>query len=259
MAARRHARSRSADDEGRQIVCFHDANLARVPANVDEQTKKLGVEKLPLAELQKLDVGSFRGPQYAGQRIPTLESILAEMRGHPERLLYLDIKTVDLDQLAELVREVWRRAAVIFTTDALRADSGLEEADSRIADAALERRHGRGRGECSPRKWTTCASRTSTASRHLQIHVHVGDLASDEPFDPSSQFLRTLGEELKSRGIVFQVLPWECSDPRAYEKLLALGAESFATDYPEVTLDAVQDFPRQEIIERSRQNSDPGD
>ena len=58
---------------------------------------------------------------------------------------------------------------------------------------------------------------------YLQIHVHVGDLASDEPFKPRSEFLRTLGKELKSRGIVFQVLPWECSDQRAYEKLLGVG------------------------------------
>jgi hypothetical protein len=54
--------------------------------------------------------------------------------------------------------------------------------------------------------------------------------------------LRSLGKELKSRGIVFQVLPWECADQRAYEKLLALGAESFATDYPEVTLNAARSF-----------------
>jgi hypothetical protein len=75
---------------------------------------------------------------------------------------------------------------------------------------------------------------------HLQVHVRVGDLSSDEPFMPRSEFVRSLGSELKSRGVVFQVLPWECSDQRAYEKLLALGVESFATDYPEVTLRAVR-------------------
>ena len=88
----------------------------------------------------------------------------------------------------------------------------------------------------------TCASRISTASRTCKFTCTCGDLASDEPFNPRSEFLRTLGKELKSRGIVFQVLPWECADPRAYEKLLALGAESFATDYPEVTLNAVKKF-----------------
>ena len=70
-----------------KIVCFHDAKLDRCRRTHDEKTKKLGVEKLTFADLQKLDVGSFRGKQYAGQRIPLLASILAEMRGRPERLL----------------------------------------------------------------------------------------------------------------------------------------------------------------------------
>jgi hypothetical protein len=73
---------------------------------------------------------------------------------------------------------------------------------------------------------------------HLQVHVHVGDMNSSEPFTPSSSFIKKLGPELKSRGIVFQVLPWECSDQRAFDKLLDLGVASFATDYPEVALRA---------------------
>src|SRR5882757_741919 len=87
----------------KQIVCFHDGNLGRVPSNADAKTKKLSAEKLTLAELQKLDVGTFRGEQFAGERIPLVSSIFAKMQGHPERMLYLDIKTVDMDQLAELV------------------------------------------------------------------------------------------------------------------------------------------------------------
>src|ERR1700743_3572732 len=51
----------------KQIVCFHDTNLGRVPSNADKKTKKLSVEKLPYDELEKLDVGSFRGEQYAGE------------------------------------------------------------------------------------------------------------------------------------------------------------------------------------------------
>jgi hypothetical protein len=81
---------------------------------------------------------------------------------------------------------------------------------------------------------------------HLQVHVHVrvrvGDLQSDDPFTPSSAYLRGVGDELTGRGIVFQVLPWECADVRAYVRLLEVGAASFATDYPEVTLEAVEQF-----------------
>ena len=98
-------------------MCFHDASFNRVPADIDKKTKKLSVEKLTLAELQKLDVGSFRGSQYAGERIPTLESIFAKMQGHPERMLYLDIKTVDMDQLAELVHKYGLERQGIFTSE----------------------------------------------------------------------------------------------------------------------------------------------
>src|SRR3954464_8940388 len=41
-----------------KIVCFHDPNLKRVPYKIDESLKESSVEKLPLAEIQKLDVGS---------------------------------------------------------------------------------------------------------------------------------------------------------------------------------------------------------
>ena len=100
----------------KQIVCFHDGNLGRVPSNADKKTKKLSVEKLPYDELKKFDVGSFRGEQYAGERIPLVASLFAEMQGHPERMLYLDIKTVDMDQLAELVHKYGVERQGIFTS-----------------------------------------------------------------------------------------------------------------------------------------------
>lgn len=228
-----------------KIVCFHDAKLDRVPTNADEKTKKLGVEKLTLADLQKLDVGSFRGKQYAGQRIPLLASILAEMRGRPERLLYIDIKKIDLDQLAALIREFDAEKQCIFTTTHydLMQDwkKRVPESPTLLWNGSTEQERPN-HEQVLAKKMDDLRKQDFKGITYLQIHVFVGDLASDEPFTPRSEFLQTLGKELKSRGIVFQVLPWECSDPRAYDKLLALGAESFATDYPEVTLNAVRRF-----------------
>lgn len=221
-----------------KIVCFHDANFARVALNADAKTKQLGVEKLTLAELQKLDVGSFRGSQYSNQRIPTLASLLAEMHGHPERLLYIDIKKIDLDQLAALVHEYNVERQCIFTTTHYEL---MQDWKKRIPESPTLLWNG-GTEEELTKKMDGLRKEDFKGITYLQIHVHVANLASEEPFDPRSEFLRNLGQELKSRGIVFQVLPWECSDPRAYEKLLALGAESFATDYPEVTLKAVRSF-----------------
>src|SRR3954470_16032628 len=54
------------------IVCFHDPDFKRVPYKIGEALKESSVEKLPLAEVEKLDVGSFRAPEFAGQHIPVL-------------------------------------------------------------------------------------------------------------------------------------------------------------------------------------------
>jgi glycerophosphoryl diester phosphodiesterase len=220
------------------IVSFHDANLARVVSNIDETRKQLSIEKLPLSEVQLLEVGSFRGEEFAGQHVPTLASVLAEMRDRPERLLYLDIKTAQLEPLISLIREYGVERQVIFTTTHHRL---IRDWKRRVPESLTLLWNGGSEAELET-KLAAVRKTDFEGITHLQIHVHVGDLASDEPFMPRSGFLQALGQELKSRGIVFQVLPWECSDPRAYEKLLELGAESFATDYPEITLRAVKEF-----------------
>lgn len=53
------------------IVTMHDKTTQRT-AGVD-----LAVAQSTLAELRKLDVGAWKGPQYRGERIPTLAEVLA--------------------------------------------------------------------------------------------------------------------------------------------------------------------------------------
>ena len=55
----------------RRIVVIHDKDTKRT-AGVDRQ-----VNRMTLAELKTHDVGRYRGPQFAGERIPTLEEVLA--------------------------------------------------------------------------------------------------------------------------------------------------------------------------------------
>ncbi len=56
-----------------RIVVIHDGDTKRL-AGVD---KRVGDQTL--AELKALDVGRWKDPKWAGQRIPTLEEVLAEM------------------------------------------------------------------------------------------------------------------------------------------------------------------------------------
>ncbi|NMA47002.1 MAG: glycerophosphodiester phosphodiesterase [Lentisphaerae bacterium] len=58
----------SADGE---IVVMHDASVDRT------SNGKGAIAQMKLAELKKLDVGAWKGPEFAGERIPTLGEALA--------------------------------------------------------------------------------------------------------------------------------------------------------------------------------------
>lgn len=58
-----------------ELVVVHDADLSRVAGET------VAVADLSLAELRQIDVGRSFGPQFAGQRIPTLAEVLETLRG----------------------------------------------------------------------------------------------------------------------------------------------------------------------------------
>ncbi|MBD3671985.1 MAG: hypothetical protein HUJ26_00540 [Planctomycetaceae bacterium] len=83
------------------LVCIHDAT-------VDRTTNGTGkVSDLTLSEIRKLDAGSWFGPQFASEKVPTVEEVLklvAEYRLH-DVLIAVDLKAQsvgrDVVRLAE--------------------------------------------------------------------------------------------------------------------------------------------------------------
>ena len=68
-----------------EIVVIHDANTRRT-TGVDG-----AVMRLTLAELQKLDAGQWKGRQFAGETIPTLDEILAMIPAG--KRLFIELKS----------------------------------------------------------------------------------------------------------------------------------------------------------------------
>ncbi len=67
-----------------RIVCIHDKTTKRT-GGVD-----LTVSETESSRLRELDVGSFKGPQFAGEQIPLLTEVLATVP--PGQRLFLEIK-----------------------------------------------------------------------------------------------------------------------------------------------------------------------
>jgi glycerophosphoryl diester phosphodiesterase len=217
-------------------VAFHDNNFARLAPDAPARMRDLRVNDLTWKDIAGLDVGSYTGEQFRGQRIPRLDDILRAMAGRPERLLYMDVKDVNVQLLADIARghRVTRQLILASTVyDHLLKWKFLVPDSMTLlwmggAEARLRERMDEFRAS------------SFEAITQLQIHVNVTDMAADDPFDPSSEFLREVGRELKSRGILFQSLPWGVAEVPVYHRLMDLGVESFATDEPEVTLEAAR-------------------
>jgi glycerophosphoryl diester phosphodiesterase len=223
------------------IVTFHDDNFARVVRGADAALKKKGVADLTWDELSKLDVGAYKGEQFQGRRVTTIGQAFEKMTGKPERHLYLDIKNVDLAQLANEVKQHKVEKQVVLAStkyDIIRKWKALVPESDTL--------HWMGGTEEALRKRIEDLKKTNFADiTQLQVHVRPKanvDPATKDAFAPSDAFLLEVGKELRARGIVYQSLPWGSTDPKVYWKLLDLGVMSFATDHPEITLDAVKRY-----------------
>lgn len=222
-------------------VAFHDGNFGRLVKGASADLKKKGVENLTWQELSVLDVGAWKGDAFAGQRVPRITDVFAAMRSRPDRLLYLDIKKVPLERLVALAREhgVERQLIQASTKyDEIRTWKTLSPTSRTLLWMS-------GTEEALAKRLEGLRAADFACVDQLQIHVKVGDLKAADPFTPSSAFLRSVGKELAKRNILFQTLPSGSSDPIVYHRLMDLGFNSFATDDPKTTVEAVKAYKRE--------------
>ncbi|MCE5218701.1 hypothetical protein LLH03_16940 [bacterium] len=80
-----------------EVIVLHDDNLQRVASD----SRK--VADMTLAEVRKVDVGSWKGARFAGEKIPTLREVLELLRG--KQRLNIEIKAQGIaHRVVETVR-----------------------------------------------------------------------------------------------------------------------------------------------------------
>lgn len=130
---------RTADGE---VVVIHDGDTGRVAGT------KLPIARSSAEKLRKLDVGSFRGRQFVGEKLPLFSELLAAMPG--KGLVYIELKDRE-PGLAEAVAALVRRHGkgpeqvrfISFHADAVPGDEGTAAGIPRV----FSRRPVVGRGE----------------------------------------------------------------------------------------------------------------
>jgi glycerophosphoryl diester phosphodiesterase len=218
------------------IVAFHDENFSRILPG-EPQRKRQGVKDLSWAEVQKLDVGAWKGPAHKGQRVASMAQVFAVLAAHPERRVYVDIKNVDLAQLAKQAQDSRVARQLILASTIY---SVIRQWKQLAPDSSTLHWMGGTEAQLSSRLDDL---RKAGFADITQLQIHVRRTAPNaQTFTPSPSFLRRAGEELRSHGTLFQVLPYDVKEPETIWKLLDLGVASFATDYPDTMMKAVRDY-----------------
>jgi glycerophosphoryl diester phosphodiesterase len=216
------------------IVAFHDDTFQRILPDAPPERQAQGIGDLTWDEVSRLDIGAWKGPVFEGQRVPRLADVFAMLGESPERRIYVDIKTVDLEQLAleaEAARVTERLILASPGYGVLRRWKALAQESPTLhwmggTEAQLESRLG------------DLREAGFAAVDQLQIHVR----RTNDGFTPSARFLERTGRELRDHAILFQAFPWGMADPRDFFELMDLGVASFATDDPDVAMKAIRDY-----------------
>lgn len=220
------------------IVAFHDDTIERLVKDPPAEWKSKSICDLTWEHVKNFDVGSYKGAEFAGQKIPAIEAVFEKMYAHPELMLYLDVKEISLEQMADMTKHYGVTSQVILAStiyeELRRWKELLPDSGTLIWLGHPEERQ--------RKRFAELREMSFAGLTQLQLHVRITDPAAQDPFDPSSEFIRQAGEELKPRGILFQTLPWHAHSEKVevYKRLMQLGVESFATDEPKVTLEAVE-------------------
>ncbi|MEN6428459.1 MAG: DUF2961 domain-containing protein [Phycisphaerales bacterium] len=216
------------------IVSFHDSNFARILPDAPAGLKSRGIKDLTFEETQQLDIGRYCGEQFAGQKIISLAKMMEVLNAHPERMLYIDIKQIDFDVLAQQTIGHHPQLIVASTKyDELREWKRVAPRSKTL--------HWMGGNQADLEKRLAALREVKFAHiDQLQIHTRIGD---NGVISPSEAFLRKTGDELRRYGILFQTFPQTQGDKaETYHRLLDLGFASFGTDYPEQTMSAVKAY-----------------
>lgn len=207
-------------------------------------------DKKPWSFYKALDAGDGKGARWKGTPLPTWDEIFAEMAGHPERRILLDIKTQTPQQMYELARKHGVERQVICLANG----TSVTKAWRKLVPGA------KGMVGLHPKYWAHAFlegeqaaesnARVAATFDKLEADGFDGadivsftirvDLAREEPFCPPTAFLRDRVARLHAAKRIAVAWIWTQDDrEESYHRLRKLGFDCFGTDHPEVMLRAL--------------------
>lgn len=194
-----------------KIVVIHDSDTKRT-AGVDKK-----VSEQTLAELRQLDVGRWRGEKFAGEKIPTLDEMLATVPAGKK--VYIEVKCGP-----EIVPELDR---VLKASQLAVAQTPVISFNAQVI-AAMKK----GRPDVpaywivslKPKKGEKPPTAEALIAKARAIRADGLDLSADDTLD------RAFAEKVKAAGLRLDV--WTVDDPGLAKRLTTIGVDGITTNRP---------------------------
>lgn len=189
-----------------ELVLIHDESLLRT-TGVDKLVKDV-----TLAELQQYDAGSWFSPQYANERIPTLDQLLVLVQ-EQQLMLNIEIKSgiivyPNIEKLViDKINEYNLKEKVIISSFNHYTLATCKQIDPTIATGILYM-------EGLFRPWNYAQTLQADALHALHYAV-----------------TKEWVEEARQHGIIYNV--WTVNEEQHMKAFVALGVAGIITDYPD--------------------------
>ncbi len=194
-----------------RIVAIHDDSTERT-AGVD-----MKVAETTSDELRKLDVGSFKSPEYAGEQIPFLDDIVQTIP--PGRKLYIEIKCGK--EVLPFLRELLVHSGKMSQVVIIGFDPEVVAESKVLIDV--------------PTFWLKGTAKEKETEQWIPHDPNLAQVARSRGLDGLDVHYAGVTEEfaraVKASGLKLYV--WTVDDPQEALRLVELGVNGITTNRPD--------------------------
>lgn len=218
------------------FICLHDDSLERTGTGPSVLLGK-PVDTLDYDQIKDVDVGSKFSPEYAGERVPRLEDVFALMREHPERQIYLDLKTNELERLAALVSFFGLEGRVYVSSPDI---AQCREIKRRLPGVKTLLWCG-GTPQAIKKNFEAAQKSGFDGIDQVQLHLNVVSLGKGWKYALDADYVAKAAAAARARGVDFQVYP-KTFEARDLARLLEMDISWYVTDEPRRFLDTLTEL-----------------
>lgn len=214
-----------------RLVVIHDTTLSRT-TDVEERypdRAPWNVRDFTLAEIARLDAGSWFDEEFAGERVPTLEQYL-ELLAETGQKLLLEIKAPQLYPGIEKDTLRVLRAYGWLEPDRVGTDLVVQS----FSAASVKAVHG-----LAPRVRTGFLGTPKTAD--LRTYARFSDQINPPHKDITPGYVTAVHQVEGAHGDPLEVHTWTVDDWVTARRVVDAGVDGVITNRPDVVLDAVGD------------------